>query len=217
MGVLHIQRFRSVMELFTTNNACAISQLPYVVFLDVVLQGDYIVLNAPCSFEKGVKIGVGGDCPGFAAWETLLEDKPPLYFAVQYPDPYGEAVGPSRGLTMSSFLSQQEQEYSSDTVHELMGHMALFADPDFAQFSQEIGLASLGASDEDLKKLATLYFFSIEFGLSYVGGDEGCDKGNSTSSFKYKIYGAGLLSSAGELQVGVCCFDSWAISNTKYE
>ncbi|VDM76930.1 unnamed protein product [Strongylus vulgaris] len=28
------------------------------------LQGDYMVVEARCSFEKGVKIGVGGDCPG---------------------------------------------------------------------------------------------------------------------------------------------------------
>ena len=77
-----------------------------------------------------------------------------------------------------------------DIVHELMGHAPMLAVDDFADFSHSIGLASLGASEIELKRLAQIYWFTIEFGL--------CREDSGI-----KIYGAGILSSAKEIEYAV--------------
>lgn len=92
------------------------------------------------------------------------------------------------------FSTQYIRHYSQplytpepDVVHEVMGHVPLFADPDFADFSQAIGIASLGATEDGITELARCYWYTVEFGLCRQPGG-------------IRAFGAGILSSFGELQ-----------------
>ena len=77
----------------------------------------------------------------------------------------------------------------------------MFADPSFADLSQEIGLASLGASEDEIERLARCYWFSVEFGLVREAGE-------------LKAFGAGLLSSPGEL--AYACSEGTAPEKPEY-
>jgi phenylalanine-4-hydroxylase len=73
-----------------------------------------------------------------------------------------------------------------DLFHDLFGHVPLLTDPTYAAFLQAYGAAGQGASPAVLKRLARLYWYTVEFGLLRQGG-------------ALKAFGAGLLSSAAEL------------------
>jgi phenylalanine-4-hydroxylase len=98
-------------------------------------------------------------------------------------------------LGRDTFLSTQYMRHHSvplytpepDVVHELIGHAATFADPTFVALNRAFGEAALHAHDdpETIERIGRLYWYTLEFGVVREGG--------------LRVYGAGLLSSFGEL------------------
>jgi phenylalanine-4-hydroxylase len=78
-----------------------------------------------------------------------------------------------------------------DVFHDLFGHVPLLFDPVFANYMQAYGAGGLKASRLDAcELLARLYWYTVEFGL--IATPAGL-----------RAYGAGILSSAGELHHSV--------------
>jgi phenylalanine-4-hydroxylase len=78
-----------------------------------------------------------------------------------------------------------------DVFHDLFGHVPLLFNPMFADYMQAYGAGGLKASRLDAcELLARLYWYTVEFGL--INTAQGV-----------RAYGAGILSSAGELHWSV--------------
>ena len=119
-------------------------------------------------------------------------------------------------LSDGYFLSTQYIRHHSvplytpepDIVHELVGHACTFAVDAFVELNTAFGIAALNASEQWLAKLTNLYWWTLEFGVVYENGEP-------------KAYGAGLLSSFGELErlpkTPLLPLDFEAAGSTKYD
>jgi phenylalanine-4-hydroxylase len=98
-----------------------------------------------------------------------------------------------------------------DVFHDLFGHVPLLFNPMFADYMQAYGAGGLKASRlQACEYLARLYWYTVEFGL--IATPQGL-----------RAYGAGILSSAGELRHSVQSeqpqrlgFDVERIMRTRY-
>jgi phenylalanine-4-hydroxylase len=73
-----------------------------------------------------------------------------------------------------------------DIFHDVFGHVPLHADPVFAEFLQRFGeLAAAARTEDETRRMARLFWFTVEFGLIREHG-------------AIKVYGSGLISSASD-------------------
>ena len=95
----------------------------------------------------------------------------------------------NRRFVAGNFIRRPDQlDYlqEPDVFHDVFGHVPMLADPRFADYLEAYGRGGLRALELGaLKKLARLYWYTVEFGL--VDEPEGL-----------RIYGAGIVSSYSE-------------------
>ena len=94
-----------------------------------------------------------------------------------------------RRFPSTCFIRRRDQlDYlqEPDVFHDICGHVPLLMNPVFADFLQAYGKGGLRAQGlGHLERLARLYWYTVEFGLIATAAG-------------LRIYGSGILSSAGE-------------------
>ena len=114
-------------------------------------------------------VGVEGLLPELDFFDHLANRRFPVTWWIRRPD-------------------QIEYIEEPDLFHDLFGHVPLLMNPVFANYLQVFGLAGVkahGLGPDALMCLARLYWYTVEFGL--IQERDGL-----------RIYGSGIVSSAGE-------------------
>src|SRR5438094_8419281 len=105
------------------------------------------------------------------------------------PDDVFFAFLAARRFPSTCFIRRRDQlDYlqEPDVFHDICGHVPMLMNPVFADYMQAYGAGGLKALGlGHLQNLARLYWYTVEFGL--IATPEGL-----------RIYGSGILSSAGE-------------------
>lgn len=120
----------------------------------------------------------------------------------------------TRRFPVTNWLrNESEFDYvvEPDVFHDLFGHVPLLFNPVFADYMQAYGQGGLKASRlQACEMLARLYWYTVEFGLIQTPSG-------------LRAYGAGILSSSGELRHSVksdeprrLAFDLARIMRTRY-
>jgi len=145
----------------------------------------------------GLEVAAGG-IPDFRRLSEMLERATGWRIAAVpgiVPDDVFFALLARRRFPSTCFIRRPDQlDYleEPDVFHDICGHVPMLMNPVFADYMQAYGEGGLKALRlGHLEELARLYWYTVEFGL--IRAPEGL-----------RIYGSGILSSAGE---SVWCLD----------
>jgi phenylalanine-4-hydroxylase len=146
---------------------------------------------------RGLGVAAAG-IPDFARLSDILERATGWRIVAVpglVPDDVFFAFLAERRFPSTCFIRRRDQlDYlqEPDVFHDIYGHVPLLMNPVFADYMQAYGEAGLKALRLGyLRQLARLYWYTVEFGL--IATPEGL-----------RIYGSGILSSAGE---SIYCLD----------